>query len=60
MGFGEPGTTPEHPGTHHGAPRTRTPKHPGTARFGANAVRLQAKLTLGAEEYSNTRKRLGL
>jgi hypothetical protein len=44
MGFGEPGTTPEHPGTHHGAPRTRTPEHPGTARSGANAVRPQAKI----------------
>jgi hypothetical protein len=37
------GTTPEHPGTHHGAPRTRTTEHPGTARSGANAVHLQAK-----------------
>jgi hypothetical protein len=42
MSSGEPGTTPEHPGTHHGALRTRTPEHPGTSRSGANAVRPQA------------------
>jgi hypothetical protein len=48
-----PGTTPEHPGTHHGAPRTRTPEHPGTARSGANAVRLQAKILGKTDLFSS-------